>query len=319
MGGELQQTVAQVVHPASPGEVSTRNRFEFEKITLALILFTYLLIAGTVWCFSVAPWLMSAMLCVLLAFHTSLVHEIIHGHPTSSRTLNDLLGAPPLTLLFPYRLFRESHLAHHQDEFLTLPGVDPESFFHDAESWRRMNVLERGFAWINMTLAGRLLFNPARSLFHIIVRCGYDLWRGNAPARWLWIRHISGCAVLLWFINSINTIPVETYLICVYLSHSLISLRSFFEHRPEQVIDHRIVVVEGCPITRLLFLNNNFHATHHRYPGLPWYEVAARFRAEGGQVIQRNGGFYFSGYKEWLRFLFRPIASPIHPFASSDR
>src|SRR5438309_640002 len=64
-----------------------------------------------------APALLVAMLGGwLLAWHGSLQHETIHGHPTSSRRFNRLLGYPPLSLWLPYPRYRRLHLAHHATE-----------------------------------------------------------------------------------------------------------------------------------------------------------------------------------------------------------
>ena len=38
-----------------------------------------------------------------------------------------VLGYAPFAVWYPYTLYRDSHLLHHNDEDLTLPGIDPES------------------------------------------------------------------------------------------------------------------------------------------------------------------------------------------------
>lgn len=283
--------------------------------TLGLIVGTYIAIAAIVLHFDTAPLAFAIGLSVLLAFHTSLVHEIIHGHPTPWRGFNDLLGALPLALIYPYSVFRNSHLAHHNDETLTLPGIDPESFYCSRTQWLRKSGIAKAIAWINMTLAGRLLLNPLVSVIRVIRLAAHQLGTGNAGQRVTWIAHFLGCTLLLFVIARMTPTPLWVYIGCVYLSHSLISLRSFFEHRASKLALHRIVVVEGSRFFSFLYLNNNFHATHHRYPTLPWYQVQRQFRREGGMVLERNGNFHYRGYQEWLRFLFRPVASPVHPFA----
>jgi fatty acid desaturase len=64
----------------------------------------------------------------VLAWQMSLQHEVLHGHPTRSRRLNDALGFPPLTLWLPYFIYRRSHLRHHRDAYLTDPLEDPETY-----------------------------------------------------------------------------------------------------------------------------------------------------------------------------------------------
>lgn len=286
-----------------------------EWITLMLVVATYAGIVLIITHYAAAPWQSIVFLTVLLAFHASLVHEIIHGHPTSIGWFNDMLASPPLTLIYPYAVFKDSHLAHHNDSSLTLPGIDPESFFHSRQSWETKSPPGRALAWVNMTLLGRLTLNPLISLAKMTRLCAVELCAGSGRQRLVWITHIIACGLLLTAISLFGTIPVWVYLLCAYGAHSLISLRSFFEHRAAELCDHRIVIVDGNRFFNLLFLNNNFHATHHRHPGLPWYEVEKRFRQEGGVVLERNGQFYYPGYRKWLRYLVRPVTSPIHPFS----
>ena len=69
------------------------------------------------------------------AWHMSLQHEIIHGHPTRKRWINNLIGQWPLALWLPFENYRHSHLAHHNDERLTDPLDDPESYYWRQEDW----------------------------------------------------------------------------------------------------------------------------------------------------------------------------------------
>ncbi|MEJ8629981.1 fatty acid desaturase [Sphingomonas sp. I4] len=50
----------------------------------------------------------------LIAWHGSLQHETIHGHPTRWHAVNMAIGAVPLSLWLPYGLYRDSHMAHHR-------------------------------------------------------------------------------------------------------------------------------------------------------------------------------------------------------------
>ena len=73
-----------------------------------------------------------AALAVLAAWYNSLQHEAIHGHPTPWRRVNTAMAALPVGLVVPLRWYRSSHLAHHRDEHLTDPTLDPESFYVSA-------------------------------------------------------------------------------------------------------------------------------------------------------------------------------------------
>ena len=81
-------------------------------------------------------------LILLGAWHLSLQHELLHGHPTRSALVNKLLGYPPLTVWYPYTLYRDTHLDHHRDEDLTVPGVDPETNYVTRERWEQLLQLK---------------------------------------------------------------------------------------------------------------------------------------------------------------------------------
>ncbi|MDE2349868.1 MAG: fatty acid desaturase, partial [Gammaproteobacteria bacterium] len=63
--------------------------------------------------------LVASVTALLLTLQSSLQHEIIHGHPTRNARVNRLLGMPPLSLWLPFVRYRQTHLAHHDDERLT--------------------------------------------------------------------------------------------------------------------------------------------------------------------------------------------------------
>src|ERR1700691_5820641 len=113
-----------------------RKRRPVEMPTLLLILATY----GT-WLLVTAEyghwplWVVLPTTIVALVLHSSLQHEIIHGHPTPSSRINRLLGIVPLSLWLPFERYRQTHLLHHVDERLTDPHDDTESNYWAAEQW----------------------------------------------------------------------------------------------------------------------------------------------------------------------------------------
>ena len=63
------------------------------------------------------------LLALLGTWYMSLQHELLHGHPTHSPFINALLGFAPLAVCFPYGVYRDSHLQHHDDPHLTPPTL----------------------------------------------------------------------------------------------------------------------------------------------------------------------------------------------------
>ncbi len=293
--------------------VSTNEIPTIEWLTLAMVAMNYAAWWGLLQLYGTAPIVVMPLLGLCLAMQLSLQHELIHGHPTRHVWINDLLGSPPITLIFPYWEYKRSHLAHHQDELLTIPETDPESFFHTAESWQQMSTPRRALHWTNMTLLGRLILNPLRSAANMTVLAATQFRGGSARERFGWLLHFVGIGAVLWLVGSVYGVPIWAYLMAVHIGHALISLRSFFEHRIADEPSKRIVIVESNRFFRLLFLCNNFHAVHHRHPGLPWYRIEKRYRNDQEDIMNSNGGFHFRGYGDWLRYLVKPVSSPVHP------
>lgn len=257
-------------------------------------------------------------LALVIAFHSSLQHEILHGHPTRDARLNEALIFPALGLFIPYRRFRDLHLKHHNDERLTDPYDDPESFYVCTQAWEHGCGLTRSLLAINATLAGRLVIGPALAL-GAFWRGEVGLIRGgDMKVRGAWLRHAVGLvpvALAVW----VSGIAPWLYLIAAYAGMSLIMVRSFIEHRAEEQAGARSAIVDGGLFWRLLFLNNNYHAVHHRRPALPWYHIPKVWRAERARILTGNEGYYLSGYGEVARrWLLRRREPMVHPLAHRD-
>ncbi|MFV2038338.1 MAG: fatty acid desaturase, partial [Paracoccaceae bacterium] len=77
---------------------------------------------------------------VSVTMFSSLQHEVLHGHPTPFKRLNEALVFPGLTVFIPYLRFRDLHLAHHNDTRLTDPYDDPESNYLDPKVWDNLST-----------------------------------------------------------------------------------------------------------------------------------------------------------------------------------
>ncbi len=267
---------------------------------------------------SIGPVITAPLLIVVCALHGSMCHELIHGHPTRITMINSLLGSVPLTLFLPYPIYRESHLNHHQDENITLPGKDPESYYCSAIEYQRKSKLNKVFMWINMTVVGRLLFNPAVEVFRLGKLALNALTTGDIAALRVWGIHLVSVALLMLLIVQYFQVPWWHYLLIAYFASSLTRVRSFYEHRARTTVSERTVLMEPCLFFRILFLNLNFHLAHHENPSIPWYRLDDYYHDHRIDLISRSGNFYYRGYRYWLlRYLFRPVDSPIHPFYES--
>ncbi|KXU82482.1 fatty acid desaturase [Paraburkholderia monticola] len=256
--------------------------------------------------------LTAALLAVFGAWYMSLQHELLHGHPTRSRFVNALIGFAPLAVWFPYHVYRESHLRHHDDAHLTEPGSDPESYFVSASDWLRAGTAMRALLVFRNTLIGRLLVGPAFSIAatgaQALARIRDGDWR-DVPA---WVAHLGALVALTAWLQQVWGIPGWVFIVGAgYGSLSLASVRSFHEHRVAEETAHRTVINEAGWVWRLLFLNNNYHAVHHDLPQVPWFALRQVFETSRRQYIERSGGFLVKGYSEWMRrHAFAPVAPP---------
>ena len=291
-----------------------RDRVEWP--TLALLGVFYICFAGLTWFWHDLHWAIALPAAgYLTCLYGGLQHEAIHGHPTRSRALNEILVFPGFLLWVPYGRYRDQHLHHHGDERLTDPYGDPESFYLTPEDWGRMAWPARVMLKANNTLSGRLLLGPAISMIRFWRAETRLLLRGDKAALVAWAGHVPAVALALawiWGVCAIN--PLVFFIAFVYPGSALILLRSYAEHRAHKNVGARTAVVETCPAMALLFLNNNLHAVHHARPGAPWYRLPGIYRAERHGILDGNEGYLIGGYRQlFARYLLRPKEPVPHP------
>ena len=119
-----------------------RKPVSVEWPTLAVAVAIYGGFGLLTWFYHQVPWwLVLPLGGYLVAWHGSLQHEVVHGHPTRSASFNEALVFPSLWLWLPFSLYRDSHLTHHNDVALTDPVEDPESTFVARADWARRGPL----------------------------------------------------------------------------------------------------------------------------------------------------------------------------------
>lgn len=271
----------------------------------------------TWWWRALPAWLLAPLGAWFCAWQMSLQHEVIHGHPTRSQWINDLIGFPPLSLWLPYEAFRRSHLQHHHNAHLTDPLMDPESNYLTASAWARAGPLRRGAYLLRNTLVGRVMLGPAHAVIGLWRR-EVRLLRGPRPPWGAWLLHFAGVAVVLWWICGVCRINLWAYIaFYIYPGTALIMIRSLAEHRAAEQVQDRTAVVENAGVLGLLFLNNNLHVLHHARPDIPWYALPARWRASRDRLLSSRNGPVYDGYGEVARrYLFRPRHVGPHPIVA---
>lgn len=251
----------------------------------------------------------------LIAWHGSLQHEVIHGHPTGNQRINNAIGSVPLSLWLPYDIYRESHLEHHHDEHLTDPIEDPESSYFTMAAWERLGATGRLLARWNTTLLGRLTIGPAVMLLSFLGQEGRLLLAGEPGRARVWAVHMLGVAGVLFWIIAVCGMPFWLYFLgFVYLGAAMTRLRSYAEHRYAERHEERTAIVENSHVFGLLFLYNNLHVLHHLKPGISWYRLPSVYRRNREALIGSNGGLVYNTYWDIARrFFLKPHDKLTHP------
>lgn len=285
--------------------------------TLGLIIACYgLWLAATAGAEMIGLPLAVAATAVAITLHSSLQHEIIHGHPFRDQALNDLTVRPAIGFVIPLDRYRDTHLQHHYDPALTDPYDDPESAYLEPAVWARQPGWIRMLLRANNTLSGRMLLGPAIGLWLFWRDEMRAARRGDRRVRRTWARHALDIAPPLAWLWLAGTMPGPAYLLAAYLGLSVLKLRVFLEHRAHAEARGRSAIVEDRGPLALLFLNNNLHAVHHAHPRVPWYALPALYRARRDDFLRRNFGYRFDSYWEvcrryWARAK-EPVAHPLY-------
>jgi len=278
--------------------------------TMGLLAGCYLIWGGGIWLIGQTDlyWLLP-LLALPVALHSSLQHEAIHGHPTQWAWLNTLLVLPAVGLFLPFHRFRDLHLKHHHESALTDPTNDPESPFVDREVWQGFSAVQRWVFTANHTLAGRLILGPMVSMVRLIVSdC-------RQPQRLIilhWLGHLLALVPIVWWLSQCGVNVWSYALLSAWPGMSVLMLRTYLEHEWHDDPRRRSAVVERGGIFALLFLNNNLHAVHHRWPGVTWYRLPALWRAmrvKEGVTIPRHSSYAAIA----RRHLFRARGPVVHP------
>jgi fatty acid desaturase len=292
-----------------------RDRLAIEWPTVVLIIATYVAWVGVA-CFLWPnfPVLALVVLGFVLAMQSSLMHEVLHGHPTRKSWINELFVCLPIGLVYPYRRFKALHLRHHADERLTDPFDDPESYYHAVWQHEDLPRPLKALLAVNNTMIGRCILGPLLGTAGFFLAEAKLIKEGDREVRKAWLLHGAGLAVIVPLVVFVFAMPLWLYLLVpVWLGQSLISVRTFAEHQWSERPDGRTIIVEHSPLS-ILFLNNNLHLVHHKRPTIAWYELPVLFRAQRDEWVAMNKGYVFPNYLALLKaYAFHPKEPVVHP------
>lgn len=248
------------------------------------------------------------------AWYMSLQHELIHGHPTRLTWFNQLLGTLPLAVWYPYGLYRDSHLAHHNHDHLTVPVDDPESYYFTDETWATFSPWQRKLIHARNTFPGRLLLAPLLDIAQTLAGAYRAFRHLDLRSMAMWLIHGALLVPLFALMEMIGFSALYFVVAVSYPALALTKVRSFLEHQAADDPHARSVINEASLVWRVLFLNLNYHVVHHDLPGVPWYGLRVIYLRDKAQYQQRNQHFVVRGYGEWLRrFWAKAVDVTVHP------
>ena len=284
--------------------------------TLALVVFAYggwltLTQAYGEW----PTWILTPCIALLLTLHSSLQHEILHGHPTRWTQVNRWLGIVPLSLWIPYDRFRVLHLTHHINDRLTDPIDDPETNYVTPAEWQRRSQFARWNFQLQLTLAGRVLVGSWWRMGVFWASEARSFARNEPGVRAAWITHLVLCVPVVYWVTAVCGIAFWFYVVAMVIpGNGILLIRSYAEHRARADMHQRTAVVENSWLLGPLFLFNNLHSLHHAEPGLPWYRYRRRYKVTRDRLLAANGGLVYSTYFDVARrYLFRMHDQAQHP------
>jgi fatty acid desaturase len=301
-----------------PTRRSSGGRIEWPTVLVLIACYSLWAAAG-LFVFPRMPIAALLLMGVAIALHSSLQHEVLHGHPTRSARVNEALIFAPLGIFYPYRSYKRTHLQHHADERLTDPFDDPESYYRGRKDWESMpKFLKRLLAW-NNTLIGRVLIGPPLMVVGFTASEWQKIINGDRKVQIAWGLHLAGLIPTLLVVSQLFAIPIGLYVgVSAYLGISIIAIRSYCEHQWAELPDGRTIIVESSFLAPL-FLYNNLHLVHHKLPTVAWYKLPALYRAKRAEWQEMNQGYVFDNYRQIFRSFALKAKEPVmHPVWRRD-
>ena len=281
--------------------------------TLGVIVAVYGLTVLTVVRYDVlTPWLAIPMLAVLGAWHLSMQHELLHGHPFRNQFINDAIGIIPVTLWMPYFAFKKDHHEHHKSD-LTNPELDNESFYVTQEQWDNAGPIRRAAWTANRTILFRMFVWTIVSTISYVTLVLKRAIRNEQGDRLAVVLHVIGVVAVVYLV-SLSSMPLWQFALgTVYGGRILNAIRPFPEHKYQNGVETKTAMIMAGPFMSLLMLNNNLHIAHHDDPKIPWYRVnELSKRVNAVERAREAGVLYEGGYAEVFRkFSFTPVDSPV--------
>ncbi len=210
----------------------------------------------------------------------AIIHEAEHGILFRNRLANEGVGVF-MSLLFPapFHLLRMGHIGHHQRNRSDDEAFD---FYFEGEHpiWKCMQLYGTmtGMFWVVIVLSNVVLLVVPRIMspgYWKFDRPSTAFMRAFNPAYWWLIRAEAAAAIVLhtaiiWGFS----IPIVNYAIMYFGFGFTWSAMQYVHHYGTE--RHVLKGARNLWIFRpldLVWLNHNWHLTHHKKPTVPWIHL----------------------------------------------
>ncbi len=231
-----------------------------------------------------------------------LLHEAVHSLLFKSRRTNEVVGniiSYPIGFSLSYR---EIHFPHHAH--LGTPGEDPD--LHNYEEFPT--------TWPGLARKLLLDFSGISAIIQFLSKNTLTHTEKKTPM--IHLAGILGAQLIIFSFFFISGHPWH-YLILwiiplVTITKGLAQLRNLAEHltRPERAPygAQRIRTFKSSLIERFFLapLNFNYHAEHHWYPMIPYYNLP-----EAREILQKQEGF--SLHAKWCKSYMSALKEAVQP------
>lgn len=228
-------------------------------------------------------------------------HEASHWKLwPSSRIINDILGqAFLLVILVPVKAFRKIHVFHHRYNRKDVQTSALDTFVIESGSGRWSRIKAYG-AWYFLVFCGGFFIHSLISIL-ILLMVPPSVARKVSPAFKGWtmtdqlqamalfglaiaiqwsVAHFAGFTCWLSFFGLPLVFFAWVYSVLTYIFHYNTSFG------PLTYMNVRSLKANF--VVRWWLLNFNEHAVHHKFPQIPWFNLAAHAQSNPEEEIYRK-------------------------------
>lgn len=237
----------------------------------------------------------------------NLMHDACHGNlfrrPRLDRFVGFLCGAPAL---FSVTAYQVTHNLHHRHNRTML---DPDEFMNISNRRGLLSVLF--YLWLFVGMLLYLVHVPVTALIR-----GTPRERRRIAAEYALLTAmyavVIGAALRFEFFDALVAVWLLPLLVAAFFGN----VRGWAEHmltkKGHPLTESRTVL--SSRLFSLYNVNLNYHAEHHLYPGVPWYNLPELHRLLRPEY--RRAGT--SIYRSYARFLFDAVRFGVHGFAPKE-